>query len=162
MRSSLIFCERSGAWAVALRRHLGDLDVPIRQTRSLAECRQVLEESPGSLLVIEATAANVAEVLSFVPMLAELDGQARAIVVAERRFEAWQWLLHEAGALCFVTSPRRLKPVAELVRRFFASQPQAELDFADRVWSQLPWKAAAAPRRDRLSHSKHNSLGADL
>ena len=162
MPSSLIFCERSGDWAVSLGRHLVDLDVPIRQTRSLAECRQVLLESPGSLLVIEATAANVAEVLSFMPMLAELDDRARAVVVAQRQLQAWQWLLHEAGALCFVTSPRRLKPVAELTRRFFASQPHAELSFAERVWSQLPWKSAAASSQRRLSQPKHNPLGADL
>ena len=54
----LIVCEPSGRWAVALRRELGP-SARVFETRSVAECWERLARSPGSFVVVEATAGNL-------------------------------------------------------------------------------------------------------
>ena len=49
----LIVCERTGRWAVALRRELADAGVRVWETRTLADCWNELAESPASFVVLE-------------------------------------------------------------------------------------------------------------
>ena len=51
----LIVCERTGRWAVALRRELADAGVRVWETRTLAGCREELEQSPASFVALELT-----------------------------------------------------------------------------------------------------------
>ncbi len=55
MRAEVIACEKTGAWAVALRRCLEGIDVRIRETRSLADRWSELAARPASLLALEMT-----------------------------------------------------------------------------------------------------------
>ena len=50
----LIVCERTGAWAVALRRELAALGVRVWETRSAAGCRVELLEHPASFVLLQA------------------------------------------------------------------------------------------------------------
>jgi transcriptional regulator with GAF, ATPase, and Fis domain len=56
----LIVCERTGRWAVALRRELAEAGVRVWETRTLADCWTELAESPASFLVLEL-GADVAD-----------------------------------------------------------------------------------------------------
>ena len=46
-------CERTGRWAVALRRELAATGVRVWETRTLAGCREELEQSPASFVTLE-------------------------------------------------------------------------------------------------------------
>jgi hypothetical protein len=136
----LIYCERSGDWAAALRRELRDGAIQQRETRSLAECREVLSLFPASLVVLELTAASADRALEWLAAMGKEFPQACAVAVAERGLEGNEWIAREFGCLAFTTSPRELKPVAELVRRYLASLPRPEMTFEEEIWSRLPWK----------------------
>jgi hypothetical protein len=144
MNAALIFCERTGAWCVALRRLLDEYESEIVETRSLAECREELLRRPASMLVLEATADSLAQVLSWLARLERDFPQARAAVVAERSLAQYEWAVREAGALAMSTSPRNLEPLVSLARSFLSMRQIAEPTMTERVWNSLPWKPLAA------------------
>lgn len=136
----VIVCERSGRWAADLRRELGG-GVPLRETRSLAECWEALAEAPASLLVIELARGNMDGVLARLARLGDDFPLARAAVVADRSLADYQWLLREAGAVYFTCSPRQLAPLADLTARHLAQAPAPPpLGTTEQIWASLPWK----------------------
>ena len=138
----VIVCERSGRWAVVLRRELADAGVRVYETRTLADCWQWLHEAPASFAVVELTAA-VAEGL--LCRMAGFDRElptARLAVVAERSLAEWEWLLREAGAVHFTCSPRRLGPLARVICRHLAQVPATPQTLTERIWAGLPWNDA--------------------
>jgi hypothetical protein len=138
----LIVCERTGHWAVALRRELADAGVRVYETRSIPDCWNMLAESPGSFLVVELTAANVEGLLHRLARRERDFPLARVAVVVDRALADHEWLLREAGAVHFTCSPRRLRPLAELACRHLAQVPAPQQSLAERVWAGLPWKEA--------------------
>lgn len=140
----MILCERSGRWAVALGRELGPT-FRIYQTRSVTECWDRLAESPESLVVVELTLGNVERLLARMACMDREFPAARVAVVADRQLGEYEWLLCEAGAVMFVTSPRRLASLAELTRRHLALRPElgAEMDLTERIWAGLVWEGYA-------------------
>lgn len=131
----VIACERSGRWAAALRREL----VEVYETRGLAECWEMLARWPASFLVVELPEHDVAPLVDYLAMLEREFPLARAAVVADRRRQAYQWLLREAGAVHFVTSPRELATLAQAIRRHLERAPTPQLSLAQQVWAELPW-----------------------
>ncbi|MHC4180462.1 MAG: hypothetical protein ACYSWU_23415, partial [Planctomycetota bacterium] len=59
----LIVCERSGRWAVGLRRELAAGEVRVYETRNLADCWEMLAEAPASFVIVELSAGGVAALL---------------------------------------------------------------------------------------------------
>src|SRR5262249_28070256 len=140
----LIVCERTTFWAAALRRLLSECEIQVRQTRSLDECRKELAAAPASLVVLELSPGNVLGVLQ---CLTDWNGEfplARPVVVAERGLAAFEWLVREAGAVDFISSPRRLGFLAGIARRHAERLPVSLSDPAEQIWSTLPWSAYAA------------------
>ena len=150
--SPLILLERTGSWAAALRRALGETPVRLIETRSLAECWQQLATAPAATLVWELTADNLGALVGGLLHLNRDFPGAAAVVVADRRLTAAGSVVREAGAVHFVTSPRALEPVAEIVRRRLAAQATSPLAAAPVIagWSNvlneitagLPWADA--------------------
>ena len=140
MLGILVYCERTGAWAAALRRHLGSAPVAQRQTRSLTECREVLAEFPASLIVLEVTSANLEQALEFLAELPRQFPHAASIAVLQRGLESHQWTIREFGSLAVTNSPRELHRLAPLIRRYFAALPKPAQSWEDQIWSQLPWQ----------------------
>jgi hypothetical protein len=137
--AGLIVCERTGRWAVALRRELTAANLQLSQTRALAACWELLAQAPASFLVVELTIPTVDELL---PRIACLDRDfplAHAAVVADRRLAAYQWLAREAGAVHFCSSPRQLGPLADIARRHLAHAPAPRQTITERIWASLPW-----------------------
>ena len=138
----LIVCERTGIWAVRLRTHL-PREIPLRQTRLLDECVDELGRAPGSLVVLEVSAANLQNVLGLAAELGCQFPQARWAAVAERGNASYEGLLREAGAVHFATSPRTADVLARLAVRHAARVPQPRMSLAARIWESLPWHEAA-------------------
>lgn len=138
----MMVCERSGKWAVALAPHLAPT-IRLRQTRSLVECSAVLAQAPASLLAVEATRENLAGVLALLVDVAKKFSQARAIVLADRGLESYEWLLREAGAVHFTVSPRESHDLALLARRHLEHAGAARADLAAQIWDALPWSDVA-------------------
>lgn len=137
-----IVCERSGRWAIGLRREAGVSGIRLYETRSLADAWSMLEQFPGSFLVAELTQANVQSLLDRMAGLRRAYPLARIAVVAERSLADYEWLAREAGAVWFAASPRELAPIAAIAARHMRLAPAPAGDFVQEIWDALPWKPA--------------------
>jgi len=136
----LIVCERTGRWAIALSRELRGCRTRVHQTRSLAECWDMLSEYGASFLVIEATHSNFDGVLSRLPEIERRFPAARVAVVGDRAMAECEFLLREAGTIHFTTSGRLLRPFAIAAQNHFDHVPKPQLSLVETVWNTLPWK----------------------
>ena len=136
-----LVCEKSGAWATALRREPRLSGVRIHQLRSLADCREALVARPACIAALEATPENLDRVLEFITHSQDLPS-ARIIVLAARNLAGCQWYLREAGAVHVVLGRRNLELAASVVHRHLEDAP-AEPDERQRITSRLPWAARA-------------------
>lgn len=138
-----IVCERSGRWAIGLRREAGAAGIRLYETRSLADAWSMLEQFPSSFLVAELTLANVQTLLDHMAGLRRAYPLARIAVVAERSLAEYEWLAREAGAVWFAASPRELRPIAVIAERHVRLAPVPAGDFVQEIWDALPWKPVA-------------------
>ena len=136
----LIVCERAGRWAVGLRRELTGTGVRVWETRTLADCRNELIESPASFVVVEL-GRNVAGLLGLLKRQPRQFPAARMAVVADRALADYEWLMREAGAVHFLCSPRRVGLLARLACRHLAQVPPLPQSLTERIWTSLPWGA---------------------
>jgi hypothetical protein len=135
--AKLIVCERTGRWAVALRRELAG--VRVWETRSLADCRDELVENPASFAIVEL-GPNLRGLLHFLASQPRRFPGARLAVVADRTQADYEWLMREAGAVHFLCSPRQVVLLVRLACRHLAQVPPPQQSLADRIWSSLPWR----------------------
>jgi hypothetical protein len=136
--AKLILCERTGRWAVALRRELAEAGVRVWETRTLADCRDELIDNPASFAVLEL-GANVAGLLGLLASQPRRFPAARLAVVADRSQADYELLMREAGAVHFLSSPRQVGLLARLACRHLAQAPPLQQALADRIWASLPW-----------------------
>jgi hypothetical protein len=135
----LIVCEASGRWAVVLRRQLVAVTLRVYETRSLADCWEMLVEAPASFLVVELSAGNAVALMQRMARLERDFPLARVAVVADRCLTDYEWLLREAGAVHFLCSPRQSGPLADLARRHLAQAPPPPQSLTQQIWAGLPW-----------------------
>lgn len=135
----LIVCEPSGRWAVALRRQSAATAPRVYETRSLADCWQMLAEAPASFVVVELSTGNAVALLQRMARLQRDFPLARVAVVADRALAGYEWLLREAGAVHFLCSPRQCGPLADLALRHLAQAPPPPRSLTDQIWAGLPW-----------------------
>jgi len=142
----LIVCERSGRWAVALRRELDADPIRVYETRSLKDCWNMLAEAPASFVLVEWTPRIAEALLDRMARLPRDFPLARVAVVADRCLARYEWLIREAGAVHFTCSPRQLGPVTRLACRHLAQVPTPPQTITQRIWAGLPWKDAPRTR----------------
>ena len=106
----LIVCEGSGQWSAALRGELAEAGVRLWECRSLPEAWDALAQTPAAFVIVEATEENLESLLRRMTWSSRDFPQARIAVVAQRNMARCEWLLREAGAVHFLTLPRRLAP----------------------------------------------------
>jgi len=80
----VLVCEKSGRWAVALRRALGEGGHRVVETRSFDQCWQALDESPASFVALEMTVDSAETVVRRLVDLRRRFRHARAAVLAAR------------------------------------------------------------------------------
>ncbi len=134
----LIVCERTGRWALTLRRELAEAGVRVWETRTVADCWRELAESPASFVVVEL-AGELSGLLHRMARQPREFPMARLAVVADRALAGHQWLMREAGAVHFLCSPRKVGLLAQLVCRHLAQTPPLHQSLTDRIWANLPW-----------------------
>jgi DNA-binding NtrC family response regulator len=140
---------------VGLRRETGTWTVRIHETRSIEECRQLLDAAPASFLVVELTRAEVEGLLGFLARIGRDYPWARLAVVAGRELAAAEWLLREAGAVHFVTSPRQLAGLVRTARRHCEAVPRPKMSPAEEILAALPWSR----ERTNLQGALRNKIG---
>jgi hypothetical protein len=136
----LIVCERTGRWAVALRRELAGMGIRVWETRLLDDAWSELAQSPASFLVLELENAHALEpLLHGLMQSARSFPRARVAIAAERSMAAYEWLLREAWAVHFIDSTRQMGPLATLACRHLAQVPPPQQSISERIWAALPW-----------------------
>jgi DNA-binding NtrC family response regulator len=135
----LIVCEQTGQWAVALRRHLAPAGPRIHETRTLADCWEMLAQGPAGFVVAELTRVNGEALLDRIVRCGCECPLARVAVVADRSLADVEWLVREAGAVHFCASPRRLEPLARIARRHLRQAPRPKRAMEERILARLPW-----------------------
>ena len=142
MAARLMIAERSGGWAAAIRIELAETGVRLWEAGPRPKLPLLLAETPASFLVLELTVKNPPRLLDVLAQMQRGWPDARAAVVADRSLAQWEWLMREAGAVHFLTSPRKLAPLVELACRHLAAAPTPQQTLPERIWSSLPWGAA--------------------
>ncbi|QDU93218.1 hypothetical protein [Lignipirellula cremea] len=141
--SPLVVCERTGAWAVALRAALGDAACLVYETRNFDDCRAALEAAPQGMAAIEAAAVDLEEMLSTVIELSRHG--APVVVLAARQFLPHETLFREAGAVQVVYSRRQAPLAARLFLRRAALAIPPSRPLPVEIWEHLPWPDARRP-----------------
>ncbi len=141
MTARLIIAERSGRWAAAMRTELVDTGVRLWEAGPRPDLAEVVAEAPASFLVLELTAKNAPWLLDALAHLPRRWPGVRAAIVADRSLADWEWLMREAGAVHFLTSPRKLATLVDLACRHLAAAPAPRQTFFERIWASLPWNA---------------------
>ena len=157
--SQVIVLERDGHWAAALRQEFAharqhklrsDSSPASREAarvieiRSWDECWQRLAQEPAALVAAELPDTNPDSVLASLSRMDRQFPEAAMLILTNRRLVPFRRLLREAGALHFVTSPRRLEGVVEIVLRRCARLPAAtgSAGRLDEILADLPWTDA--------------------
>ncbi len=135
----LIVCEAGGSWSIGLRSELAETGVRVWECRGLPEAWEALTQTPAALLLAEATPVNIEDLLRRMAWFSRDFPHARIAVAAHRNMARYEWLFREAGAVHFLTSPRRLPPLAGLVVRHLANAPTSSQTLVERLWASLPW-----------------------
>lgn len=136
--ASVIVCERSGDWALALKREPAFAGIALRQTRSLRQCQELLAEA-AECFVIAELAGDPALLLAWAMQLARERPAVRLAVVADRSLAEYEEAVREAGVVLFLTSPRELHRIAPAVRNYFRRFPPPQRSLREEIWRRLPW-----------------------
>lgn len=121
----LIVCERTGDWAVAWRSALAGggrtATVTISESRSIDECRALLDEHSAAVAVIEITQTNFEAGCSLLADLERRWPRAAVMVVVDSKARAEAELpLREHGAQHVMSSRYELPSAVQLALRHFA------------------------------------------
>jgi hypothetical protein len=136
----VVVCERTGHWAVALRRLLAPAGRRVYQTPSWEDCWDELRRSPASAVVLELTPQNDTLVLERLLRLKRQFPQACPVVLGDSGLARYEWAARAAGAVHVVFAPRRLPAAARFIERHLDQAPQPELSFREAIWRRLPWR----------------------
>ena len=135
----LVVCERTGRWAVALRRELAGVGLRVWESRSMADSGTLLGESPASFVVLELSVSKIEETLDFIRNWQAEFPLFRFAMVADRDLATYKWFMHEAGAVDFICSVRRIGALAQTACRHLAQVPPLPQSLTERIWANLPW-----------------------
>ena len=143
--AKVILCEKSGHWAAALRRALGDEPVSIIETRSLSQCEEALVAAPVSLVAIEATSKTLESLVQLIARARIEFPFARVVTLLDNGLDQAEPILREAGAIELFKSLREAPSLAQLAQRHLALTPLAGKSVHEAIAEQLPWKRSSTP-----------------
>lgn len=144
--AKLLVCERSGRWAVALRRELAASSVRVWETGTIGECQRELLENAASFVVVELLADNAKSFDAVLRLLTDVHRRfpaARVAVVGEPVASDCEAALREAGAVHVGDSLRRAGLLARLALRHMAGVPRPPQTLTERIRANLPWAKSA-------------------
>ena len=135
----LILCEHTTCWAPALRQAVEQQPIRLVETRTWAECLERLAESSWSVVALQLVHQRADRVLAVLEDIDRRFPHAVTLVLAVRSMGSYGWLMREAGAVYFTSSPRRLDIVAQLVGRYLDRVPEQTNNLLDGVQTRMPW-----------------------
>lgn len=109
------------------------------ETRSPAECREVLAKHRGSFVVVELAPPLLEPALELLFDIRTTIGEAASAVVAARPVRPYEGLVRELGAQAFVVSPLEFEALRDLAGRHLARSVAGYVDVRQRIWDNLPW-----------------------
>ncbi len=136
----LIVSETSGRWAFALRAALVNSGVSVTEVAGLASAFGRLHDDSQALLAFEVSEACAEEGFGLLQASRQRYPGRGVIVLLDGALAVTESLWREAGAIAVVTSPRRLAPITNLIRRYFDTREVPSLTFREDVWQRLPWR----------------------
>jgi hypothetical protein len=135
----LVVFERSGRWAVSLRRELSGTGVRVWEARTLPDCGELMAESPASFAVLEFRRRIIDELLDCISGWQAVYPMFRFCMAAGRELASYKWFMHEMGASGFICSEREMGTVARMACRHLAHVPPLPQSLTERIWANLPW-----------------------
>jgi len=146
----IVVCEKTGRWAVAIRRALGGA-TGLGETRSWTACLREARSRPGALVAVEITPENAEAACLRLTELSLNSPQISVIVLADRRLRPTEWVFREAGAVSVLFSPDELVRLRPLWQRFVDRLPVVQTPFREQVWSRLPWTQYATGVSEKVA-----------
>ena len=143
----VICCEKTGRWAFALRSVVPAAQSVLCETRTLAECAARLQESPASLVVVEATSENWPQVCRWLSLQTDQFAQMRAVVVGSSSAGAAEAVLRTAGAHHVVDSIAGLGRLTRWISRHIRQVPHSQPSARQWVWARMPWPPRESTKR---------------
>ena len=113
--------------------------VRIHETRSVAQCWEMLAAAPASFVAVELSEGNAGALLEKMAWLERDFPLARLAVVTQRDLAGYEWLMREAGAVHFTCSPRQSGPLADLAERHLSQAPECPRSLVEQIRARLPW-----------------------
>jgi len=135
----LIVWECDGSWARHLRSRLAPGGPRVYETRTAQACRELVGESPASIVVALWTTSTSDDLTALLTAFRHEFPAVRTVAVADRSVEPLRWQILGAGIVWLCTSPRRLEPIVEIIKRHFAGVPKPSRTPEQRIWDELPW-----------------------
>ena len=142
-KCSLILCEKTGAWAAALRAIAPPQAVDIVETRGLPAADAALAQAGASVLALQITADNMTSIVDFWLETAVQYPRARMVGLADAGNAAGAVVLREAGAIDVICSVLDLPRLSRLADRQAARTPRREVSIGEWTSARMPWKALA-------------------
>lgn len=134
-----VVCEHGSLWGAHLKHRLRAAAIIVKRCARRAEVWQHLQQSPASILLLEASKTDLDRVFDVVWRVSSRFPDVRVIVVLPRGYQHQQWWFREAGAVHVVHSICQLSSVVRIVRRHVMRAPATEMTWTQRVYARLPW-----------------------
>ena len=150
--ASLILCEKSGRWALALRSALRG-SVRLVETRAWTQCHEALRAAPTSLAALAITEKNLSQALDLSARTRQEFPAARLIALLEPGLESAEPLLREAGFADVFHSPQQASAIARLAQRHTAQSPAEDRPLHELLAARLPWQAWATSGFTAFDHA---------
>ena len=109
------------------------------ETRSPAECREVLARHRGAFVVAELFPPVLEPTLDLLFHIRTEIREAASAVVAQRTLWPYEWLIRELGAQALVVSPLEFETLHGLAERHLVKSAAGYVDVRQRIWENLPW-----------------------
>ena len=142
--ASLIVCEKSGRWALALRSTVRE-SVRVVETRALSQAEQALRSAPASLVALDVAAVKLPQVVDFAIRARRDYPAARLLALLDASLESAAPLLREAGVSDIFYSPLQAAAIARLALQHVLVSPAEDRPLRESIAARLPWETWATP-----------------
>jgi hypothetical protein len=109
------------------------------ETRSAAECHQVVAAARGSFVVVELEPPRAEQVLDLLFDLGVRFAEVACAVVANRPMRSYEWLARELGTVAFIVSPLEIGGLCDLAERHVGRTIVEPMEVRQSIWESLPW-----------------------
>ena len=145
--AKLIFCESNGYWATKFRQICAPVTWQIEETRLISDLPRSLRESPGSLLAIVVSPANIVEIAELLNTLREPARLERGVALLDRTASSCQAALRGLGFIDVISTPLELIRLHRLTRRHLSLLPEQPLTWREEILARLPWQPPHAVQK---------------